>query len=253
MKELSVILRTPLFLWVGVITLSVLIPTNGAWSQRRFTSICSKWFWFKSSVSTSANSHCRLSSDDKYLVNDLPCNINLNGPSQACYTNTILVYHKGNTFIYVFGSFPRCMIIYTRVHTVIRIYAPIRIHADSESHTHTHTHIHACIYIYIYVCVCVCVCMCVCVVKTLNKSYWMKIFKNGKKTQDLQRLVIFIELFAIVKCFGFYTFLMSYEWFNKTKKLRIFWTFNFCFLMYAKFIFLIHITSIYLSIYLSFF
>ena len=59
--------------------------------------------------------------------------------------------------------------------------------------------------LYIYICVCVCVragmrvciyiCVCMCV--------FMKMYRD-EKTHGLQRMILFIELFANVKRFGFW-------------------------------------------------
>ena len=38
----------------------------------------------------------------------------------------------------------------------------------------------------------------------------MKMYKN-EKTQGLERMILLLELFDKIKCFGFYTFIRVYE------------------------------------------
>ena len=55
--------------------------------------------------------------------------------------------------------------------------------------------------------------------KTGNKSDCMKMYRD-EKTQGLHRSILFVELFANVKRFGFQTFIRAYKLLNETKEMR---------------------------------
>ena len=79
------------------------------------------------------------------------------------------------------------------MHTCVCVYIYIytlQVYTYTHTHTHTHTYIYIYIYIYIYL------------GKTGNESDSMKMYRK-EKTQGLQRMILFIELFASVKCLIF--------------------------------------------------